>query len=220
MKEKPTKNGLVSDPNIDTDEWPPSPAPRNLEGKDRPKWYEMLPYDQFAQYLPQLRYVRGSKAKFSITTFQEISDVAQEIFEKNKSFFRFRVQVDLLAHYIGVKMLEHIYISRCGHKKSRLSELLESNEQQFAIWDQMKTVKEIFASILEKRIQGFVSEEEFEATVERYIDTFDEKSDRIKMAQIIDFLIDDGAVRKAKERVRKNHENKQRAKEAGIRGVK
>lgn len=225
MKEKPNKHGIIDDQSIedqntDTEDWPSSPAHRNLEGRGKPKWYEMLPYEDFAPHLPQLRYVRGSKAKFSITTFQEINDLCQEIFEKNKSFFRFRVQVDLLAHYIGTKILEHLYVTNRGLPKNKLAQLLEEREKQFAIWDRMKTVKEIFASLCEKRIEGFVSEDEFEAEIGDYIATFDTEIDRMKMAQIVDILLERKAMEKAKDRTRKRFERTQEAKEKGIKAVK
>jgi hypothetical protein len=135
----------------DNENWPnvkTGKEERDIEGKGKPKWYLMLPYDEFVPHLPKLRYLRGSKAKFSITTFDEINKVCQEVFECNKSFFRFRSQVDLLAHYIGTKILEQVYVVQRGYKKYPLSILLEEQEEQFKIWDQMKTVKEIFQSFV------------------------------------------------------------------------
>ncbi len=205
-----------NDPMTDTETWPTASPDRNLEGKGKPKWYDFLPYEKFANYLPMLRYVRGSKAKISITTFDEVNKVCQQLFECNKSFFRFRVQVDLLAHYIGTKILEQIYIVQKGKKKYPLSQLLEDQEKQFEIWDQMKTVKELFANLCEKMADGFLTETEFDHHVEKYIATFSTADDRIKMAMVIDLMLDRGEVGKAKDRLRKNRANRQRAYEKGI----
>lgn len=213
--EHTTEDDLISD----NEEWPSVKGDRDLEGKGRPKWYLMLPYDEFVPHLPKLRYLRGSKAKFSITTFDEINKVCQEVFECNKSFFRFRSQVDLLAHYIGAKILEQVYVVQNGNKKYPLSVLLEEQEEQFKIWDQMKTVKEIFQSFCEKYADGFMTQEELDGHIEKYVNTFDDPENRIKMAVIIEKMIADGEVRKAKDRLRKNYGNLQREKEAKEKGI-
>jgi hypothetical protein len=222
MKEKPSDHVEYDEYDKMTDEesWPAASPERNLEGKGKPKWYDFLPWEKFVQYLPRLRYLRGSKARFTITTFDEINKVCQQIFECNKSFFRFRTQVDLLAHYIGTKILEQIYVVQRGEKKYPLSKLLEEQEEQFKIWDQMKTVKEIFQGFYEKKVEGFITEKEFDGHVERYISTFESSEDRVKMAMILDKMEDGDEYKKAKDRVRKNFQNKQLAIEKGIHTVK
>jgi len=193
-----------------------------LDGKGKIKWYDRLPYNEFVDDLPMLRYLRGAKTKISITTFDEIGKVCQQMFECNKSFFRFRVQVDLLAHYIGTRILEQIYIVKKNKKKYPLSQLLEDQESQFIIWDQMKTVKELFASLCEKKVSGFITKPEMDALVEKYIATFDEPDQRVKMAAIIQSMVDGGEERKAKDRIAKNdnYKTKQIEKEYGIHEVR
>ncbi|MFA7218213.1 MAG: hypothetical protein WC057_06425 [Dehalococcoidales bacterium] len=216
----------LEDENIDYENWPKTQPKKaktksGIDGKGKIKWYDRLPYDKFVDDLPMLRYVRGSKTKISITTFDEIGKVCQQIFECNKSFFRFRVQVDLLAHYIGTKILEQIYIVKKGKKKYPLSQLLEDQEQQFLVWDQMKTIKELFSSLCEKRAQGFITKKEMDNLVEKYISTFDEIDHRIKMSSVLDLMIEHGEEHKAKERIRQKdyYKNKQKKKEYGIQGV-
>ena len=170
---------------VDEESWPEASPERNLEGNGVPKWYNFLPWDKFIHLLPKLRYLRGSKAKISLTTFDEINKVCQQIFEGDKSFFRYRVQVDLLAHYIGTKMLEQIYIIQKGRKKDPLSQILEDQETQYKIWDRMKTVKEVFQDLSEKYAEGFITQKQLNSHVEKYISTFEEAEDRVKMADII-----------------------------------
>jgi hypothetical protein len=213
------KHFIEEDLLSDEEEWPAIKEERDIEGKGNPKWYKMLPYEEFVPHLPKLRYLRGAKAKFSVTTFEEINKVCQEIFECNKSFFRFRSQVDLLAHYIGSKILEEIYVVQKGNKKYPLSILLEEQEGQFKIWDQMKTVKEIFKSLCEKYSDGFMTQEELDGHVEKYVNTFDTPDNRIKMAAIIEKMIATGEVYKAAARVRKNYSNAQKAIEKGFHAV-
>ena len=216
----------IDDRNIDHENWPRDNAKKvkhktDIDGNGKVKWYDKLPYDSFAEDLPMLRYVRGSKTKISITTFDEIGKVCQQIFECNKSFFRFRVQVDLLAHYIGTKILEQIYIVKKGKRKYPLSQLLEDQEQQFLIWDQMKTVKELFSTLCEKKSQGFISEAEMDELVEKYISTFDTPDHRIKMASVLDLMIEQGEEFKASERIKRKerYKNKQKKEEYGIQEV-
>ncbi len=221
MKEQATDHVIVSESDhlIDEESWPSASPDRNLEGKGKPKWYDFLPYHKFVSLLPQLRYLRGSKARFTITTFDEINKVCQQIFECHKSFFRYRTQVDLLAHYIGTKILEQIYIVQCNHRKNPISKLLDEQELRFVIWDQMKTIKEIFQGLCEKYVDGFVTEKEFDAHVKRYISTFESADDRIKMATVIERMMVSGEAHKASERVRKNYANKQRAIEKELRVI-
>jgi len=228
MRYEGCKRGTIEpgDENIDYENWPKSQSKKaktksEIDGKGKTKWYNRLPYDKFVDDLPMLRYVRGSKTKISITTFDEIGKVCQQIFECNKSFFRFRVQVDLLAHYIGTKILEQIYIVKKGKKKYPLSQLLEDQEQQFLVWDQMKTIKELFSSLCEKKSQGFITEKEMDELVEKYISTFDEKDHREKMSSVLDLMMERGEDHKAKERIRQKdfYKNKQKQKEYGIQEV-
>lgn len=192
---------------------------RNLEGKDRPKWYAMLPYDEFVPHIPKLRHIRGSKAKVHIDTFDETSKVCQQIFECNKSFFRFRAQVDLLAHYLGTKILEQIYVVRAGKSKDPLSEILEEMEPQYIIWDQMKTVKDIFKDLCEKLSQNVLSESEFLGYLSRYVRSFALDENGKKMEKIILEMLEKSSgeeeVKKIKERLRKR-EYRQKAKAQGI----
>lgn len=206
----------------DNENWPKTKDKdddKGIHGKGKIKWYDRLPYDDFVDDLPKLRNIRGSKSKISLTTFDEINKVCQQIFECNKSFFRFRVQVDLLSHYIGAKILEQIWIVKKNIKKYPLSQLLEDQEKQFAVWDQMKTVKELFSSLCDKKVAGFITDEEMNELVAKYIDTFDSPDERIKMSRVIDTMLEKGEVFKAKERERKNYEYAQKQKEYGIHKV-
>jgi len=229
MRTTARERGVIEpeDENIDYENWPKVKSKKvktesEIDGKGKIKWYNRLPYDQFVNDLPMLRYVRGSKTKISITTFDEIGKVCQQIFECNKSFFRFRVQVDLLSHYIGAKILEQIYIVKKGKKKYPLSQLLEDQEQSFLVWDQMKTIKELFASLCEKKSQGFITEAEMDELVAKYISTFDEADHRVKMSSVLDLMLERGEEYKAKERIRQKdyYKNKQKKKEYGVQGVR
>lgn len=221
MKEIAKDHAIFDESDLmsDTENWPSASPERNLEGKGKSKWYEKLPYNKFVDLLPQLRYLRGSKAKFTITTFDEINKVCQQIFECHKSFFRFRSQVDLLAHYIGTKILEQVYIIHKNYPQNPLSKILEEQEAQFKIWDQMKTVKEIFQSLCEKYVEGFMTREELDRHLDLYVSTFSSEEDRIKMMKVVDGMMDENAFGRAKERNRKNYENRQRAIEKGIQVV-
>jgi len=229
MRTTARERGIIEpeDENIDYENWPKLKSKKvktetEIDGKGKVKWYNRLPYDKFVDDLPMLRYVRGSKTKISITTFDEIGKVCQQIFECNKSFFRFRVQVDLLSHYIGAKILEQIYIVKKGKKKYPLSQLLEDQEQHFLVWDQMKTIKELFGSLCEKKSQGFITEAEMDEMVAKYIATFDEADHRVKMSSVLDLMLERGEEYKAKERIRQKdyYKNKQKKKEYGIQKVR
>lgn len=226
MRGSPKERGVINHDyeTVDNENWPKtqtkkkSKGDEDINGKGKVKWYNKLPYADFVEDLPMLRYVRGARAKIHITTFDEINKVDQQIFECHKSFFRFRAQVDLLAHYIGSKILEQIYIVKKNHKKYPLSDLLEEQEKQFEIWDQMKTVKELFSNLCEKKENGFITDEEMKELVDKYIDTFSDPDSRIKMASVLDFMIEQGEEFKAKERLRKKetYKNRQKQKEYEI----
>ena len=182
---------------------------RNLEGKGKVKWVELLDLQKAAPYLPILRHIRGSKARIAFTMFKEIDDMAQSIFEKNKSFFRFRTQVDIMAYYLGIKQVEHLYLTCKGFGKSKLSELLESLEEDYRIYDDMKTCKEKFKSDLEKYYEGFITDDELFRRRQQYIDIFSGFSGDSpgnlpeKMKKIFDEMMDESDLLKAKERIRK-----------------
>ena len=229
MRGEAKERGVNEYESVDDEHWPKaeSPSKRNskndkpdedIQGKGKIKWYDRLPYNDFVDDLPMLRYVRGARAKIHITTFDEINKSNQQIFECNKSFFRYRVQVDLLAHYIGSKMLEQIYIVKKNNKKYPLSELLEEQEKQFETWDQMKTIKELFSSLSEKKANGFITDQEMDELVDKYINTFEDADSRIKMAGVLDLMIAQGEEFKAKERLRKKeaYQNRQKQKEYEI----
>jgi hypothetical protein len=215
MKAGARDKGVIEDELIDREH--DNELPNRIEGKGKPIWYKFLHYNEWVQYLPSLRYIRGSRAKFSITTFDEINKAAQQVFECNKSFFRFRAQVDLLAHYIGTKILEEIYVTQKGIMKDPLSKILEEQESQFLVWDRMKAVSEIFQNLCEKRAQGFITEQEMDEHVDRYISIFESKEDRNKMLLKIDIMLQSGEMFKAKERTRmKSYRAKYEAAEKGI----
>jgi hypothetical protein len=109
------------------------------------KWYDYIPFDKLKELLPRLKNIRGSKAKIQFEGFKITSDNNKTIFERNKTFGS-RAQVDFMAWYIGSKFLEIIYFKMDGFAKTKLSLLLESQEEEFRVYDDMKTTKEIFRS--------------------------------------------------------------------------
>lgn len=208
------------DPMVDTDFYGLPTADPKKKHKG-PKWYEMINYSpEFIEELPKLRYIRGSKSRFTIVTFEQTDRSCQSIFECNKFFFRFRSQVDMIAHYLGTKILEEIYMTRRGIKKSALSELLEKKEKVFKIWDEMKCIKGIFGDLMEKYVEGFIENRELEAEIDELVGTFSDKNEQKKMRAIIEKMKNEGEAYKAKDRLRKKDEAKKKAEAKGIREVK
>jgi len=218
MKENPNNHVDMSDsPKVE--EWPElekesrdheeeilgTPA-RNLEGKGVPKWYDMIDYRKISKFMPKLRVIRGGKAKFTLTTFGEIDQAAQSIFERNKSFFRHRAQVDSVAYYIGIKIMECIYLILPGFYKSKLSLLLESQEAENQIYDEMAIIKEKFKKDVERFVDGIIDEDEVHKKINLYIATFDDKKAKETMGKVLDRMIDKNEENKALDRMRKRAE--------------
>ena len=108
MRGEAKERGVNEYESVDDEHWPKaeSSSKRNskndkpdedIQGKGKIKWYDRLPYNDFVDDLPMLRYVRGARAKIHITTFDEINKSNQQIFECNKSFFRYRHNFHKLA---------------------------------------------------------------------------------------------------------------------------
>ena len=194
----------------------------DLEGKGKVKWVELLNLEKAAPHLPILRHIRGSKARIGFTMFKEIDDMAQSIFEKNKSFFRFRAQVDIMGYYLGIKIIEQLYLTCKGFGKSKLSELLESKEDENRVFDDMKTCKEKFKSDLEKYSDGFLTEEELFKKLEEYIDVFSGFSGDSpgnlteKMKKIFSEMMDESELLKAKDRLRHRVSYMEKKKALGL----
>ncbi|MEE9913199.1 MAG: hypothetical protein K4571_15915 [Deltaproteobacteria bacterium] len=192
---------------------------RNLDGRGKVKWVEIPDWEKIEPYLPILRHIRGSKARIAFTMFKEIDDMAQSIFEKNKSFFRFRTQVDIMAFYIGVRIVEHLYLTRKGFGKSKLSELLESLEAEYRVYDDMKICKEKFKCDFEKYSEGFITDEELLKRRQQYLDIFSGDSPgnlTEKMTKIFDETMGDIELFKAKERIRKRTSYQKNKKALGL----
>ena len=216
----PDSNGNGPDPMVDTDFYG-LPVKDKKKAHKGPKWYEMINYSpEFLEELPKLRYIRGPKARFTITTFEQIDIACRTIFECNKEFFRFRSQVDMIAHYLGTKILEEIYMKRRGLKKSTLSSLLENKEKTYLTWDNMKCIKGVFGDLMEKYVEGFIDNRELDVEIEELVTSFEGKDEQKKMRQIIENMKLDGEAYKAKDRVRKTAEYKKKAEAKGIREVK
>jgi predicted transcriptional regulator len=176
---------------------------RNLEHGMKKKWYEMIPYEKILPYMPKLRIIRGSKKKLNITVHAEISEEAQSLFEKNKSFFRHRAQVDVMAYYLGIRMMVEIYLTRNGFPRNKLSLLLETEEPEQELYDQMSIVKEKIKKDVERFTEGMMTEDEIHSKMDSYLLTFENEKTRETMCKIFDRMIDKNEVDKAKDRVRK-----------------
>lgn len=114
-----------------------------------------------------------------------------------------------MSYYIGAKIVEHLYLTCKGFGKSKLSELLESLEEEYRVYDDMKTCKEKFRSDLEKYCEGFVTDEELFERRQQYIEIFSGFSGVSpgnlpeKMTKIFDEMMGERDLFKAKERIRK-----------------
>jgi len=188
------------------DSTPHDPPVRDLTGTGKIKWYQHIPWDKVLPKLPQLRNIRGSKTRINLWMFSEIDHTAQSIFEKNKSFFRFRAQVDILAYYLGARILEELYLTRHGFPKSKLSQMLESMEDEYVIYDEMKILKEKFKADLEKYHEGFISEKQIYEKNVTYVTALSHEKNRDKMAKILDDLIGQESDTRIKNRLRKRRE--------------
>jgi hypothetical protein len=186
-----------------------SPPKRNLEGKGKIKWYEMIDYKKIIPLLPVLRNIRGSKTKINLWMFSEIDNACQSMFERNKSFFRFRAQVDIFCFYLGSKMMEQIFLLNNGFPKSKLSLMLEACEKEYLIYDEMKILKEKFKTDLEKFWEGYISDEEIYAKQAQYVQVLSEAQNQRKMAKIFDDMIGQENNTRIKDRLRKRSERKQ-----------
>lgn len=171
--------------------------PKDHKGK---KWYEYIPYDKIRDKVPLLRNIRGGKKELRFWTFHETWEEGQELFDKNKTFFRTRNQVDLSAHYLGMRLLYELH--KNGMPQSDLSSFLEEQEAEFTLFDRMKHVKETFKNLIEHHLEGFVTEEELDKKAERHINSFKKKSDQIKVARMLDLLFESGEMKRAGDRIR------------------
>jgi predicted transcriptional regulator len=209
MKDTPTDHVKLSGHEDEDDGWGGTPAgskgeksPRNLESGMKKKWYEMIPYDKIMPFMPKLRIIRGSKKKLNITVHAEISEEAQSLFEKNKSFFRHRAQVDVMAYYLGIRMMVEIYLTKRGFPRNKLSLLLEAEEPEQEIYDQMAIVKEKIKKDVERYAEGIITEEEIHSKMDAYLLTFESEKSRETMCKIFDRMIDKNEEEKAKDRLK------------------
>jgi translation initiation factor 2 alpha subunit (eIF-2alpha) len=76
-----------------------------------------------------------------------------------------------------------------GFAKTKLSLLLESQEEEFRVYDDMKTTKEIFRSHVEKFVEGFMSFEDLKGHGHQLLETLGNKTAKEKMAKIFDSMV-------------------------------
>ena len=201
---KPTEEEPETQPVEPPEE--PKKEPRNLEKGQKKKWYDVIDFKKMVPLLPMLRRVRGSKKNVTIPVFTELNDSAQSIFERNKTLFRFRTQVDLMAYYWGMRVMEQIYLVHRGLPVSKLSKLLESKEQRYEMYDNMKTVKELFQKDIERFHEGIMPEDEVYKHWDEYLKTFDSDTDRSTINKLFESMLDRGENVKARDRIRKRAE--------------
>lgn len=175
----------------------PEVAQKDRAGK---KWYEYIPYDKIRDKVPLLRNIRGGKKELRFWTFHETWEEGQILFDHNPAFFRTRNQVDLSAHYIGMRVLFELH--KKGIPRSSLSEILEEEEKNFILFDKMKSIKESFKKLVELHVEGFVEDEELDSKAFKFISSFKQEKNRIKVARMLDLMMEKGEVQKAGDRVR------------------
>ena len=215
MKKKGREHAEWED--IKEDEVIEKDLPVNTDNK---KWYDFLPLAKIKDLLPVLRYVRGSKEKIQFDGFKITAENNISIFEKNHHFFNSRQQVDRVAWYIGSKMLEIIYLRHGGLKKTKLTEFLESQEEFYRIYDQLKIVKETFTGLVEKYQEGFLTDEELDRHAEGFLKVFSYKEDKIKAGRLLDQMLSEKEIRKTKDRLRQREYRSFEGKAKGISEVK
>ena len=217
MKEKPTDH-IRTDHEIDSEnedkdwqDWPETKeekdtVARNLENGKKMKWYDVIDLRKMIPLLPVLRRIRGSKKNITIPIFSELNDSMQSVFEHNKTFFRFRTQVDLLAYYLGARILEQIYFTHKGLPVSKLSKLLEAREESYRVRDDMKTVKELFQKDVEAFQNLLISPEILQANFNDYLAIFDTPEDKKRIKEVMEGMLDGSELDKARDRARKRVE--------------
>jgi len=186
--------------------------PKDAKGK---KWWHYINIDKMKPLLPTLRNPQGTKREVRYHTFLETWTACQELFERNRFIFRTRNQVDFLAHYIGTKILVEAW-GQSGIPKSGLYTLLEKHERKRSLYDDMKNVKVIVIDLVEKFVEGFVTQEELDKRCEEFVDAFSTFKEKEMMAKIIDSLMETEELKKMKDRLR---QRKHREQEKRLKGL-
>jgi hypothetical protein len=171
--------------------------------KDTKPWYssEYINWEVVARKMPKLKNVHGSKRKIQFSTFSEIWKDGQQIFECNRDFFRYRAEVDMAAHYLGIRLLQHKFILMRGLTRDPLSELLESKESRMESLDRLDVIKDIATKLFEAYVSGFMTEEEMMDEIEEYIGTLEEAW-RPKAYNLVNHMLDMDGIKKAQDRIR------------------
>jgi hypothetical protein len=178
--------------------------------KDTKPWYssEYINWEVVANKMPKLKNVHGSKRKIQFSTFSEIWKDGQQIFECNRDFFRYRAEVDMMAHYLGIRLLQHRFILMKGIARDPLSDLIESKEYKMECLDKLDVVHDVANKLFEAHVNGFLSKQEMMDEIEEYIATLDDEW-KEKAYNVIDHMLDTGGLQRAKDRLRQRNWRKE-----------
>jgi hypothetical protein len=184
----------------------PQSGDKKITEKESPtgkRWVDYIDFDNMVPLMPRLKKARGAKCKVQLWTFDTLRIDRQEIFDKTKGEFSYLTQIDVMAHYIGMRILQEVFVVRRGFKKSRISQLIETWEKDFMRFDEMKLVRESCDYVLEQFIDGIILEDECKVRLKALINCIPIEADRKKMAEMIDKEIGETDLQRIKDRIRK-----------------
>jgi len=170
--------------------------------------------------LPLFQRIKGPKAKVSFYAYEDTCGDIHQIWENYKNIFKTVNQVHALSHYLGMQVLQHIFITNKGIPVSAFSQRIKDQEPIRQFEGKLERIKEELILVSNRVQTGVISTEKWEKEVKYWLNSFENKEEKAIVGRFLDYLEETGEFTfKAKNRVAVQKHRKWEKEAKGIHGV-
>jgi hypothetical protein len=170
---------------------------------------------------PSLYGIKGLTTKLQTRIYPVQDDIAQQIFEHCRDYYKTRSQVDRRAYTIGLEWLriEHLELGNSQSKiKSHLSQILWEMVEEDKLDEEKNTVLAKYKDYNLKVCSGIMTEKERDKRIKKLIDCFPEDQQKH-----IEIMLDEcdlgGGMTKAQHRLaQRKYSDRKKIAEWGVSG--
>lgn len=146
------------------------------------------------------QFEKAAREKVQFSQYPEVCNGNKQIFDVT-GLFKTRSQVDSLCHLVGHSILQYLFIVRKDFPLPAFSRKFKEREPIRNFRGMLTKLQNDVSDSLELLAKKTISEKAFEQDCDDFICYFEEEDQRKIAARLVDDMIEEGALRRAQNRV-------------------
>ena len=164
------------------------------------------------------QFEKAAREKVQFSQYPEVCNGNKQIFDVT-GLFKTRSQVDSLCHLVGHTILQYLFIVRKGIPLPAFSKKFKERESIRNFRGMLSKMQDDVNDSFDLLAKKTISQKDFDEDCDNFICYFEEEDQRKIAARLVDDMIEEGALRRAQNRVSQTKHRNFEAKYSNMKEV-